>query len=43
MLSVLAALTLLMGLYPKPFTDAMHVSVGNLLAHVAQSKLPLPQ
>ena len=43
MLFVLAALTLLMGLYPKPFTDAMHVSVGNLLAHVAQSKLPLPQ
>ncbi len=43
MLAVLAAFTLLMGLYPKPFTDVMHVSVENLLAHVAQSKLPLAQ
>jgi NADH-quinone oxidoreductase subunit M len=39
-LGVLAALTLFMGLYPKPFTDAMHVSVQDLLSHVAQSKLP---
>jgi NADH-quinone oxidoreductase subunit M len=43
MLIVLAVLTLFMGLYPKPFTDVMHVSVENLLSHVAQSKLPLPQ
>ncbi|MBR7971070.1 NADH-quinone oxidoreductase subunit M [Burkholderia cenocepacia] len=43
MLAVLAAFTLLMGLYPKPFTDVMHVSVENLLSHVAQSKLPLAQ
>jgi NADH-quinone oxidoreductase subunit M len=43
MLAVLAALTLFMGLYPKPFTDVMHVSVENLLSHVAQSKLPLSQ
>ncbi|WP_175775550.1 NADH-quinone oxidoreductase subunit M [Burkholderia anthina] len=43
MLGVLAAFTLLMGLYPKPFTDVMHVSVENLLSHVAQSKLPLAQ
>ncbi|PCE24912.1 NADH-quinone oxidoreductase subunit M [Paraburkholderia acidicola] len=43
MLAVLAVLTLFMGLYPKPFTDVMHVSVENLLSHVAQSKLPLPQ
>ena len=42
-LGVLAALTLFMGLYPKPFTDVMHVSVENLLSHVAQSKLPLSQ
>ncbi|ONO08675.1 NADH-quinone oxidoreductase subunit M [Burkholderia cenocepacia] len=43
MLAVLAAFTLLMGLYRKPFTDVMHVSVENLLSHVAQSKLPLAQ
>jgi NADH-quinone oxidoreductase subunit M len=43
MLAVLAGLTLLMGLYPKPFTDVMQVSVENLLSHVAQSKLPLSQ
>ncbi|MBN9095193.1 NADH-quinone oxidoreductase subunit M [Pandoraea pnomenusa] len=40
MLAVLAALTLFMGIYPKPFTDLMHTSVVNLLAHVAQTKLP---
>jgi NADH-quinone oxidoreductase subunit M len=28
-----------MGLYPKPFTDVMHISVTQLLQHVAQSKL----
>lgn len=39
MLSVLAALVLFMGVYPKPFTDAMEVSVRDLLAHVAVSKL----
>jgi NADH-quinone oxidoreductase subunit M len=42
-LGVLAALTLFMGVYPKPFTDVMHVSVENLLSHVAQSKLPVSQ
>lgn len=42
-LAVLALLTLLMGIYPKPFTDVMHVSVENLLSHVAVSKLPLSQ
>jgi NADH-quinone oxidoreductase subunit M len=31
-----------MGVYPKPFTDLMHASVADLLAHVARSKLPLP-
>ncbi|PLZ01058.1 NADH-quinone oxidoreductase subunit M [Burkholderia sp. WAC0059] len=42
-LAMLALLTLFMGIYPKPFTDVMHVSVDNLLTHVAQSKLPLSQ
>ncbi len=39
MLLVLAIAVLWMGLYPKPFTDSMHVSVTELLKHVAQSKL----
>ena len=30
----------LMGLYPAPFTEVLHVSVSDLLAHVAKSKLP---
>ncbi|RQH08606.1 NADH-quinone oxidoreductase subunit M [Paraburkholderia dinghuensis] len=40
-LGILALMTLFMGVYPKPFTDVMHVSVENLLTHVAQSKLPV--
>jgi NADH-quinone oxidoreductase subunit M len=40
MLAILAVATLAMGLYPKPFTDVMHVSVTELLQHVAQSKFP---
>jgi NADH-quinone oxidoreductase subunit M len=28
-----------MGLAPKPFTDAMHVSVTELIKHVSVSKL----
>jgi len=39
MLALLAIATLYMGLYPKPFTDVMHVSVNELLRHVAVSKL----
>ncbi len=39
MLALLAAAVLWMGLYPKPFTDVMHVSVEQLLAHVAKPKL----
>ncbi|MCA6217403.1 NADH-quinone oxidoreductase subunit M [Ideonella sp. B7] len=39
MLAMLAAAVLAMGLYPKPFTDVMHVSVTELLKHVAVSKL----
>ncbi|MBB1160850.1 NADH-quinone oxidoreductase subunit M [Aquariibacter albus] len=40
MLAVLALAVLAMGLYPKPFTDVMDVSVAELLRHVAVSKLP---
>ncbi len=39
MLALLAAAVMWMGLYPRPFTDAMHVSVTELLKHVATSKL----
>jgi NADH-quinone oxidoreductase subunit M len=39
MLGMLAVAVLWMGLYPKPFTDVMHVSVIELLRHVAVSKL----
>ena len=39
MLGALAVATLYMGLHPKPFTDVMHVSVNELLRHVAVSKL----
>ncbi len=39
MLALLAVLVLAMGLYPKPVTDTMHVSVTELLRHVSVSKL----
>lgn len=38
-LAILATATLAMGLYPKPFTDVMHVSVTELIRHVGVSKL----
>jgi NADH-quinone oxidoreductase subunit M len=38
-LALLAVAVLYMGVYPKPFTDVMDVSVTELLRHVAQSKL----
>jgi NADH-quinone oxidoreductase subunit M len=38
-LAALAIAVLGMGVYPQPFTEVMHASVNNLLAHVAQSKL----
>ncbi len=38
-LATLAVFTLFMGVYPQPFTEVIHVSVQNLLEHVAQSKL----
>ena len=39
LLATVAAAVLLMGLWPKPFVDVMDVSVADLLAHVARSKL----
>jgi NADH-quinone oxidoreductase subunit M len=39
MLALLAVAVLAMGLYPKPFTDAMQTSITELLRHVAVSKL----
>jgi NADH-quinone oxidoreductase subunit M len=39
LLAVVAFAVLAMGLWPKPFVDVMHVSVQDLLAHVAKSKL----
>ena len=38
-LGVLAIAVFWMGLYPAPFTEIMHVSVGELLKHLAASKL----
>ncbi len=38
-MAVLAIAVLYMGLYPRPFTDVMDVSVAQLLKHVALSKL----
>jgi NADH-quinone oxidoreductase subunit M len=40
MLGLLAIAVLAMGIFPKPFTDVMDVSVAELLKHVAISKLP---
>ena len=37
--AVLAFAVLGMGLYPLPFSEMMHVSVSDFLAHVARSKL----
>jgi NADH-quinone oxidoreductase subunit M len=39
MLGILAVAVLYMGIYPKPFTDVMNVSVDSFLKHVAVSKL----
>ena len=38
LLATLVAAILALGVYPKPFTDVMHASVSELLAHVARSK-----
>ncbi|MRD47879.1 NADH-quinone oxidoreductase subunit M [Caenimonas koreensis DSM 17982] len=39
MLALLGIAVLYMGLYPKPFTDVMNVTVTEFLKHVATSKL----
>ena len=39
-LGVLALLVLVMGIWPQPFAEVLHVSVNDLLAHVSYSKLP---
>jgi NADH-quinone oxidoreductase subunit M len=39
MLGMLAVAVLVMGIYPKPFTDVMNTSVADFLKHVATSKL----
>ncbi len=38
-LAILAACTLIMGIYPLPVTEVLHASVNELLQHVATSKL----
>ncbi|MCB1960317.1 MAG: NADH-quinone oxidoreductase subunit M [Rhodocyclaceae bacterium] len=38
-LAILAACTLIMGIYPLPVTEVMHATVNDLLQHVATSKL----
>jgi NADH-quinone oxidoreductase subunit M len=40
-LALLAVCVLGMGVWPQPFTEVMHASVNDLLAHVARSKLPV--
>ena len=39
-MGLLAVAVLAMGVYPRPLTEAMHASVGQLLQQVAHSKLP---
>ena len=39
-LGLLAAAVLVMGIYPRPLTDAMHASVSQLLQQVTHSKIP---
>jgi len=39
-LGVLAVAVLVMGVWPGPVADVMHTAVGDILAHVSNSKLP---
>ena len=38
-LSILAFMVLLVGLWPQPLVEMMHVSVEQLLEHIQQSKI----
>lgn len=38
-LAILAIAVLALGIYPLPLTEVMHVTVDNLLEHVARTKL----
>jgi NADH-quinone oxidoreductase subunit M len=40
MLSVLATMVLLLGIWPDPLFDMMRASVEQLALHISQSKLP---
>ncbi|NKB61391.1 MAG: NADH-quinone oxidoreductase subunit M [Gammaproteobacteria bacterium] len=40
MLSILAAMVLIVGIWPNPILEVMHTSIENLLQHIAISKLP---
>ena len=40
-MAMLAVFVLGMGIYPLPFAEILHVSVNDLLLHVAHSKLPI--
>ena len=42
MLSILAVMVLVVGIWPNPVLDVMHVSIENLLQHVDVSKCPAP-
>jgi NADH-quinone oxidoreductase subunit M len=37
-LTALAVAVLVMGVYPRPFTEVMHGSVNGLLKHISASK-----
>jgi NADH-quinone oxidoreductase subunit M len=39
-LGILAVVVLVMGVWPQPFAELMHISVSDILSHVMQSKLP---
>ena len=41
-LGLLALAVLWMGIYPAPFTEVLHASVDDLIAHAMQSKIPPP-
>ncbi len=40
MLGILAAMVLIVGIWPNPILDVMHATIDNLLQHTAISKLP---